>query len=475
MPGGRARREGTAVNDFPIPAPDRSLIAGIEWPSLPSVEAMNLLGLQYIFERTQWWKPERLHEHQLRQLDLLLAHAVETVPYYRDRAGAIGGGGRMRPLTPERLRDIPLLTREIIQQYGRLGLMLSERIPPQHGRLMETTTSGSTGIPVVTQQTELTQTIFRATALRETLWHRRDLAGKFASIRRDTHSKVITTDGVRFPDWGIPFASVYPTGPAVFLHVFLPVADQVSWLQRERPDYLMTFPSNFLAIARHARENGIRLPRVQGLRGVGEVVTPELRDICRVCWGVEIDDAYSTQELGNVAFQCPEQRSYHVQSEAVLVEIIDDAGLPCPPGKIGRVVLTPLQNFAMPMIRYAIGDYAEFGEPCPCGRGLPVLRRILGRTRNMVTLPSGEKRFSMLPGRTFARIPAIVQHQVVQTGLEAIEVRLVARRPLEPAEENAIRDEIVDQLGHPFRIRFSYHDAIPRSPEGKFEDFRSEL
>jgi phenylacetate-CoA ligase len=93
----------------------------------------------------------------------------------------------------------------------------------------------------------------------------------------------------------------------------------------------------------------------------------------------------------------------------------------------------------------------------------------------MVTMPSGEKRFSMLPGRTFARVPAIEQHQVVQTGLEEIEVRLVARKPLEPAEEDAIRHDIVDQLQYPFRIRFTYHQEISRSPEGKFEDFRSEL
>ena len=83
---------------------------------------MNLLGLQYIFARTQWWKPERLHGHQFRQVELLLAHAVETVPYCRDRAA----------------------------------------------------TSGSTGVPAVAQQTELTQTIFRATTLRETLWHQRE-------------------------------------------------------------------------------------------------------------------------------------------------------------------------------------------------------------------------------------------------------------------------------------------------------------
>jgi phenylacetate-CoA ligase len=474
---GRARIgaiEATMTHS-PIPAVDRSKVAGIDWPSLPSVEAMNMLSLQYMLARTQWWRPERLREHQFRQLDRLLAHAVETVPYYRERAPAYGGRGRKRPLSPERWRGFPLLTRASIQQYGRLGLLASEVIPAGHGRVMENTTSGSTGAPVVTQQTELSQLLFQATVLRETLWHRRDLAGKFGAIRRDVHSKVITAEGAHLPDWGFPFAGVYPTGPAVFLHVFLPVSDQVSWLQRERPDYLITFPSNFLAITRYALERGIRLPSVRGLRTVGEVVTPELRAACRECWGVEIDDAYSTQELGNVAYQCPEQRSYHVQSETVLVEIIDDAGRPCPPGKVGRVVLTPLQNFAMPMIRYSIGDYAEFGEPCACGRGLPVLRRILGRTRNMVTMPSGEKRFSMLPGRTFARVPAIEQHQVVQTGLEEIEVRLVARKPLEPAEEDAIRHDIVDQLQYPFRIRFTYHQEIPRSPEGKFEDFRSEL
>ena len=458
-----------------LPAPDRSRVEGIAWPALPSVEAMNLLALQYMLDRTQWWPAERLREYQFRQLELLLAHAAATVPYYRERLGPAGYRPGKQRLTPERWRKLPLLTRAGIQQYGRIGLLLSELLPPGHGLPMENTTSGSTGTPVMTKQTELSQVFFRATTLRETLWHRRNLAGKFAAIRRDTYSKTVTSEGARFDDWGGPVASVYPTGPSVFLDVFLPIADQVGWIVRERPDYLMTFPSNLLAIARHARERGIELPPVMGLRAVGEVVTPELRALCREAWGVEIDDIYSTQELGNIAMQCPEQRNYHIQSETILVEVLDGAGRPCRPGQTGRVVLTPLHNFAMPLIRYDIGDFAEPGEPCPCGRGLPVLRRILGRTRNMATLPTGERRFSMLPGALFARIPAIVQHQVVQKSLAEIEVRLVARQPLNAAEEAAITEEIVEQLGHPFRVTFSYHDQIPRSPEGKYEDFRSEL
>ncbi|HLJ21790.1 MAG TPA: hypothetical protein VKU84_16410 [Stellaceae bacterium] len=451
------------------------MIEGIAWPALPSVEAMNLLALVYMLDRTQWWPAERLREYQFRQLEILLAHAAETVPYYRERLSGAGYGRGKQRLTPERWRKLPLLTRNAIQQYGRLGLLASERLPSGHGRLAENITSGSTGTPVMTKQTELTQLLFRAMSVREARGHRRDLSGKFAAIRRDVYSETVTADGTRFPDWGQPFAAVYPTGPAVFLDVFLDTSDQVSWLVRERPDYLMTFPSNLHAILLYAQRHGIALPPLKAALSVGEVVTQELRALCRAVWDVAIEDIYSTQELGSVAFQCHDHEHYHVQSETVLVEVIDEAGQPCRPGEVGQVVLTPLHNFAMPLLRYAIGDYAEVGEPCPCGRGLPVLRRILGRTRNMVTLPGKERRFSMLPGAVFARIPAIVQHQVVQKSLEEIEVCLVTRKPLLASEERTIQEEIIEQLKHPFRIRFSYHTEIPRSPEGKYEDFRSEL
>src|SRR6185295_14515719 len=99
-------------------------------------------------------------------------------------------------------------------------------------------------------------------------------------------------------------------------------------------------------------------------------------------WGVGVVDVYSSEECGQIALQCPEHEQYHVQSESVLVEVLDDEGRPCAPGTIGRVVLTTLQNFAMPLIRYDIGDFAEPGPACPCGRALPVLTRIVGRVRN---------------------------------------------------------------------------------------------
>jgi phenylacetate-CoA ligase len=123
---------------------------------------------------------------------------------------------------------------------------------------------------------------------------------------------------------------------------------------------------------------------------LSEIVDPVLRDDCAQAWGAAVCDVYSCEELGMIAIQCPEHPHYHVQSESVFVEVLNERGEACAPGETGRVVATDLHNFALPLVRYEVGDYAEVGAACPCGRGLPVLSRIMGRQRNMLTLPSGD-------------------------------------------------------------------------------------
>src|SRR5262249_57510260 len=104
-----------------------------------------------------------------------------------------------------------------------------------------------------------------------------------------------------------------------------------------------------------------------------------------------------------------------VQSENLLLEVLDERGRPCGPGETGRVVVTTLHNFAMPLIRYAIGDYATVGPPCPCGRGLPVLTRIMGRARNMLTLPDGKQIWPYFAGENLSGLAPTRQYQLVQT------------------------------------------------------------
>jgi phenylacetate-CoA ligase len=165
-----------------------------------------------------------------------------------------------------------------------------------------------------------------------------------------------------------------------------------------------------------------------------------------------------------------------VQSENVLLEVVDDQGLPCAPGEVGRVLVTSLNNFATPLIRYEIGDYAEVGAACSCGRGLPVLKRIMGRYRNLLTLPDGTRRWPRLGYESrLQEVAPIELMQMVQTGVEEISVRLVTARALDTTETRALTAFIQDKLGHPFRLSFDYVDTIRNPANGKIEQFISLL
>jgi phenylacetate-CoA ligase len=183
---------------------------------------------------------------------------------------------------------------------------------------------------------------------------------------------------------------------------------------------------------------------------------------------------YSSQEAGIIALQCPASGLYHVQSESLLVEVLDDEGLPCKPGETGRIIITDLHNFATPLIRYEIRDYAEVAAPCACGRGLPALARILGRRRNMVVFPNGERHWPLVGAYRFREIADIRQYQLVQHTTDDVEVKLVVERPLSHEQEAQLAALIHSALGYPFPLRFSYSDReLPRTQGGKFEEFVS--
>jgi phenylacetate-CoA ligase len=450
----------------------RSSVAEIAWPAVPGAAAARLLALQQQFEQSQWWPPERIEAHQLHQLGRLLDHAFATVPHYRDSLAAAGftAGGT---LTRERFRTLPILTRRDIQDAG--DRLLSTAIPADHGQRQSVATSGSVGMPVTVVKTELEQIFWSAITLRHALWHRRDPRLKLAAIRSDRSGRSGYPHGSTQADWGPPLSEVFETGPGALLDIHTGIAEQAVWLAREDPDYILSFGTNLLFLARHCRDNSIRLPRLRAVLASGEIVEPELRQLCREVWRVPLSDMYSAVEVGYIALQCPDHPHYHVQMEAALVEVLDARGEPCAPGEIGEVVVTPLHNYATPLIRYALGDYAVVGEPCPCGRGLTVLRRIVGRARDMVVLPSGERRFGYHSPDLLAGIAPIVQHQIAQVSRDELEIRLVVRRPLSDEEAAAAIERVGKSYGGAFRCRIVYRDEIPRAAGGKYFVFRSEL
>lgn len=419
-----------------------------------------MLALLFRLERSQWLPLDQLRQRQLGQLQALVRHALATVPHYREAWGADYDAAT--PLTLERFAALPLLTRRDLQE--RFDHLKSGGLPAGHGGMRESQSSGSTGTPVRILKTQLAGLFWNAFTLRDHAWHRRNLRGKLATIRHGIPAG-------ESEHWGQATAGLVADGPSVVIGVRDSVETQLRWLEQQQPEYLMTYPSIAAELAKLVIAGGNRLAQLREVRTLGEVLTPEVRELCRQAWSVPVSDVYSAEEVGYIALQCPRHEHYHTLEEDILVEILDAQGIPCAPGQLGRVVVTSLHNFAMPLIRYELGDYAEFGEPCPCGRGLPVLRRVAGRVRNMLVTAAGEHYWPAFGTRSFTRIAPIRQCQLAQIECDLVEARLVTEGSLSAEQEDGLRGLILSRLPPGFRVRFAYREQIARGAGGKYEDF----
>ena len=453
---------------MPVPI---SAARGIKWPAIPGPRDATLLAIQYQLEQSQWWAPEEMERHQLDQLSLLLAHAYKYVPFHRSRLQDLAAQNFVLR-SREDLAKIPIISRREIQD--NFEQLVARGMPEDHLPLGSGQTSGSTGRPVKYVTTRITKIFARALVLRGHLWQDRDLTVSAARILLSSSSGT-QDDRDSGEDKEKPWITAFPSGMLANFDSSGTVDEQLRWLKKRQPEWLITYPSNLAALAERAREKEINLPALKYLSTLGEVVTPRLRALCREVWGLRIADNYSCKEVNTIAMQCPDHDHYHVQSERQLVEVLDAQGRPCKPGEIGRVVVTDLHNYAMPFLRYELGDYAELGEPCPCGRTLPVLKQILGRTRNMLVLPSGEKLWPSFIISEWAALGPISQLQAIQNSLTDIEVRVVLNGTMEPPAEANLLETIGRDLGGKFNINLTYVDDIPRSSNGKFEDFVSNI
>jgi phenylacetate-CoA ligase len=451
----------------------RSQVSHLTWPGMPNPEGAQLLAMLDQLEQTQWWSPDVLWHHQQQQLQVLLQHACQTSPFYQSRILACLNP--QEPFTLEQWQQLPLLTRQDLRKAG--DSIYSQQPPAAHGQIHTNQTSGSTGEPVKVRGTELTNFFWRAFTLREHRWHQRDFGAKLAVIRAAGAGKSLgePPDGLTLANWGVPVSLLYNTGPACALDIGTDIKVQAQWLQKQNPDYLLTYPSNLSALLDHCASAGITLERLKQVRTIGEMLAAEIREKCHRVWQVPIVDAYSSQEIGYIALQCPSCDRYHTLSEGLFVEVLDEHNRPCRPGEIGRLVLTSLINFATPLIRYEIQDYAQVADPCTCGRGLMTLERIVGRERNLITLPTGERYWPMTGFKKFNEIAPIRQYQLVQKTLTTLEVRLVSEQPLSKTQEQQLTAAIHEAVKYPFDLDFQYFPVLAKKANGKFEEFISEV
>lgn len=397
--------------------------------------------------------PEQLHAHQQRALEQLVAHCRKYSPFYRRKLARHKGPG------------LPLLTRRELQQAKDI---VCRMVPAAHGSTYETRTSGSTGEPVVVTKTRRCNEIWARMTMRFHEWYQTDYRLTLMSV------KVIFDQVQFYPDWGKPANIGRRNGPSIGV----PIKSDPSEIYRLASEHavgdLLIFPSTLGGLVEFCRREGLDLPSLKRLRTVSETVSADLRRSTREVLGQPIIDIYSSNEVGNIALQCPSGEHYHTMDDALIVEVLDAEGQPCAPGEMGRVVVTDLNNYAMPIIRYDIGDFAVVGEACGCGRPFGTLRRVLGRERNLILMPDGSRVWPSFGLYDAREVAPISQYQVIQHSLEELEVRLVCERALTSVQENALAERIRGALGHGFPIRFVYYEGrLPTSPSGKFEEFVS--
>lgn len=331
--------------------------------------------------------PEEMRERIWLRLKFLLQFAIRQVPYYRGLAGRLG----MEAHDISSLEDftrLPSLTKSDLHQYAKD--LHAEQLPRGYEIIGSTKSSGTTGEPVTVDFSRQSMRFFGMLKQREFRWYRYHPEGVMAYIRppddfpHDSYDAPGKT--YRSPIW--PYAGAwFHTNRSIGYDHTLPVDDQVAWLSESKANYLV-IESGALENLAFGQENASRSKYLKGIQAVATQLTPDMRRRAETTFELRIDQNYGLNEIGIVASRCPVGGRYHVHSEHCYLEIVDEKGRPSRPGEMGRILVTGLNNLAMPIIRYDTDDMAEVVTgPCPCGRTLPSFGKITGRYRRTAYLP----------------------------------------------------------------------------------------
>ncbi len=413
-----------------------------------------------------------LNGYLVDRLQALMEHAGRHSELYRQRFAAAGWQAG-QALTANIWRDIAPLPRTELQE--RSGELVSEIVPDDCGRTVWISTSGSTGRPVRVLGTSQQAGLWRAITVREHMEHKRDFSGRLAVIKVTQGALGRTPEGSDFPDWGAPVNQIHKSGPAAVLSIDASSNEQARWLATRDPHYMLTYPSNLDALIDAVDAGTLALPALREARTIGEVVSDELRERCAQCLDVPLVDTYSSAEIGYIATQVPLSTRYRCRNETVLVELLDDDGNACAPGDLGRVVVTALYSFAMPLLRYDIGDFA-IGLDTQLWAGAPrYLQRIIGRARNLMRLPDGSRRWPRLGLQQMMKIAPLRQVQTVQSALHRLELKVVCATPLSDTQRGDLAAHLRRRFTSIEEVHIEEVAAIARGGGLKYEEFRCEI
>jgi phenylacetate-CoA ligase len=410
--------------------------------------------------RSQWLSPAQTRELQDEKLRRLVRHAYRNVPFYRSEMQA-------RKIRPEDIRGqadldkLPLLTKDDLRRHVYFDLMSENHDKAQ---VLRVATSGSSGEPLVCYADRAQLEMRWAAALRAAEWTGYRFGDPSVLLWdepavHDGRSRANSRHAAQArADALLANRTVVP----VFEMAGDKLPEIVETLQRVSPK-LIDGPAEALDfLARYVKSTGASIPRPKAILSSAQTLTPASRKRIEEAFGCKVYDAYTSGEFSGIAYECEAHQGHHVVAEDYVVEVLDGSGKRAQPGQMGEVVVTDLNNFCMPFIRYRIGDLAEVLEgPCSCGRGAPRLGTLEGRAQSIFQGTDGR----CVPGTFFAHYlkdfdHAIRQFQVVQEEPGAIQFRVVrGGRFSQEALDEAVAT-FRQYLGQQMRIDVELVDAI---------------
>lgn len=424
-------------------------------------------------EASQWLSPDEMAALQRRKLEALFSHAAARVPFYQQRfreAGVSPGSGG-DPF--ELLRRLPLLSKDDIRRHE--SAMLWHDAP---GGLHRHNTGGSTGEPLIFRVDRRRQGYDQAARIRTHRWFGADIGDRELYL------------------WGSPIEwrradSVKRFRDGLFNHRLLNAFElspqhlehYARVLSHYRPASLFGYPSSLALFARFLQDRGLPVaktaapgsgpscgfsPGLQAVFVTGEVCLAHDRELIGEVFGVPVADCYGSREGGFVSHQC-EEGSYHITAENLIVEILDAGGEALPAGEVGEIVVTHLDAYGMPFIRYRTGDHSRLlPGRCPCGRGLPLMDVVRGRRTDFLHLPDGTVRHALSIIYPLREQMGIAQFRVEQQADFSLNVMVVPGNGAATTLEPCLIERLVRPVvGSDCAVRVEIVERIPVSPSGK--------
>ena len=413
--------------------------------------------------QSQWLPPVKIREYQEKQLRKLINHVYYHAPYYQEVFAK--NNLRVEDIkTIDDLVKLPIIDKNVVRENLFLGMMSDSH---NKAAIQKVTTSGSTGEPffiyvekkqiemrwaATLRSAEWTGYQFGDRQLR--LWHKYLGMSKRQIIREIFDAKLTRRSF-------IPAYEMDEAGLEKFM----------TQVNRSRPVLMDGYAESFNFIARYLKKKSYNGFRPTAIMTSAQSLPEDSRQIIQNALGAQVYDKYGAREFGGgLAYECGAHQGHHIVAECAIIEVVKD-GQPVKPGELGEVVITDLNNYAVPLIRYRLGDLAlqmDQTAVCPCGRGLPRLGQIEGRIQATIIGTND----AFVPGSFFARLfadydYAIRQFQVVQEQPGQLEFKIV-KAPQHSAEAmDKIMEETKKHLGENLAITVTYIDNVELGRTGK--------